>query len=80
VNKVLAVVKKATEGCQYLAGDHGFVVKQYEQAGKTRIVKYQFWWYLRDYDLRNQTRDEVFERISASVVAEELAGTEITLT
>jgi len=79
VSKVLAVIKQATEGCKHLAGDHGFVVKQYELAGKTRLIKYQFWWYLRDYDVRNQTRDEVFDRISSSVAGEALAGTEITL-
>jgi hypothetical protein len=79
VGKVLAVIKQATEGCQHLAGGHGFVVKQYRLAGKTRLIKYQFWWYLRDYDVRNQTRDEVFDRISSSVLGEDLAGTEITL-
>jgi small-conductance mechanosensitive channel len=79
VAKVLAVIKQATEGCKHLAGDHGFVVKQYELAGKSRLIKYQFWWYLKDYDVRNQTRDEVFERISSSVLGADLAGTEITL-
>jgi hypothetical protein len=34
---------------------------------------------VRDYEARNQTRDEVFARISASLGEGDLKGTEVTL-
>jgi hypothetical protein len=44
------------------------------------VVKYRFWWFVKDYEARNKTREEVFTRISASLGEEDLKGTEVTLT
>ena len=47
--------------------------------GGTKSIKYRFWWFLKNYETRSKTRDEVFERISTALAHEDLAGTEVTL-
>jgi hypothetical protein len=42
-------------------------------------VEYRFWWFLKDYENRNKTRDEVFAHIEAELAHENMAGTEVTL-
>ena len=77
--KVLAVLKRALEECAHLAADHGVTVRKFNQKGARKTIKYQFWWFLTDYESRNKTRDEVFARLSASLAHEDMAGTEIRL-
>jgi small-conductance mechanosensitive channel len=79
VAKVLAVIQRAMAECADLAADHGVSVKEFNQKGETKTIKYRFWWFLRDYEARNRTRDEVFARISASLAHEDMVGTEISL-
>jgi small-conductance mechanosensitive channel len=79
VSKVIEVIRKALEECRYLNADHGISVQEFTHKGETKVVKYRFWWFVRDYDARNRTRDEVFNRISATLGAEDLKGTEVTL-
>lgn len=79
VASVLAVIQQATAECKYVAADSSYAVKEYQHKGNTRVIKYQFWWYLSDYEVRNRTRDEVFSRISANLSNENMAGTEVTL-
>ena len=79
VSKVIAVIRQALEECKYLTADHGIAVQEFTHKGETKVVKYRFWWFVRDYEARNKTRDEVFTRISASLGAEDLKGTEVTL-
>jgi hypothetical protein len=43
------------------------------------VVKYRFWWFVKDYEGRNKTRDEVFTRIGGALAEEDLRGTEVTL-
>jgi small-conductance mechanosensitive channel len=79
VTTVIAVIRLALEECKYLTADHGMSVREFTHKGETKVVKYRFWWFVRDYEARNEIRDEVFTRISASLSQEELKGTEITL-
>ncbi|MFI5380345.1 MAG: mechanosensitive ion channel domain-containing protein [Tepidisphaerales bacterium] len=79
VASILAVIKQAADECSHLTGESGHAVKEYQHKGSVRVIKYQLWWYLRDYDVRNKTRDEVFARISTSLSNENMAGTEVTL-
>lgn len=79
VATVLGVIRKAMEECKNLDADHGVSVKEFNHKGETKAVKYRFWWFLRDYETRHKTRDEVFTRISASLAHEDMAGTEVTL-
>jgi small-conductance mechanosensitive channel len=79
VARVLAAVKKAMEGCANLSPDHGVSVKKFTHKGSTKIVEYRVWWFLKDYESRNQTRDEVFAHIGAELAQENLPGTEVTL-
>jgi small-conductance mechanosensitive channel len=79
VSKVVSVIRQALEECKYLSTDHGMSVREFTHKGETKVAKYRFWWFVRDYEGRNQIRDEVFSRISASLVAEDLKGTEVTL-
>jgi MscS family membrane protein len=79
VNKVLDVIKKAMAGCENLSPDHGVSVEKFNQKGNVKSVEYRFWWFLKDYDARNKTRDEVFARIGAGLADEDMAGTEVTL-
>ena len=79
VSKVLAVIRHALEECKYLTTDHGMSVREFTHKGETKVVKYRFWWFVKDYETRNKTREEVFSRISASLVEEDLKGTDVTL-
>src|SRR5262249_42078873 len=79
VRKVLGVSRGALEACKNLGADHGVSVKQFTHKGQTKVVKYRFWWFVKDYEGRNRTRDEVFQRIGARLAEEDLAGTEVTL-
>ena len=79
VSKVLAVIKQAMAECEHLGAEHGVSVKEFNQKGESKTIKYRFWWFLTDYDSRNRTRDEVFSRISASLGHEDMAGSEISL-
>jgi small-conductance mechanosensitive channel len=79
VSLVVAVIRQALEECKYLTADHGISIREFTHKGETKVVKYRFWWFVKDYEARNKTRDEVFSRISASLVAEDLKGTEVTL-
>jgi small-conductance mechanosensitive channel len=79
VSKVITVIRQALEECKYLTADHGISVREFTHKGETKVVKYRFWWFVRDYEARNKTRDEVFTRISARLFEEDLKGTEVTL-
>jgi small-conductance mechanosensitive channel len=79
VSKVIAVIRQALEECKYLTADHGMSVREFAHKGETKVVKYRFWWFVRDYEARNKIRDAVFTRISASLGEEDLKGTEVTL-
>lgn len=80
VSKVLAVIRHTLEECKYLSADHGMSVREFTHKGETKVVKYRFWWFVKDYEARNKTREEVFTRISASLGEEDMKGTEVTLT
>jgi small-conductance mechanosensitive channel len=79
VSKVLAVVRQAIEECKYLSADHAVSVREFTHKGERKVVKYRFSWFIKDYEARNKTRNEVFTRISASLGEEDLKGTEVTL-
>jgi small-conductance mechanosensitive channel len=79
VSNVLAVIKKALEECRYLTADHGVSVREFTQKGETKVVKYRFWWFVEEYEGRDKTRDEVFNRISRSLDEEDLRETEVSL-
>jgi small-conductance mechanosensitive channel len=79
VEKVQDVIREAMSECKYLSTDRGESVNEFNHKGESKVIKYRFWWYLRDYEMRNKTRDEVFTRISRNLAAEHLAGTEVTL-
>jgi small-conductance mechanosensitive channel len=78
-NKVLDAIRQALTECKSLSNDHGVSVKEYNHKGETKTIKYRFWWFLNDYEVRNKVRDEIFARIGASLANEDLAGTEISL-
>jgi small-conductance mechanosensitive channel len=77
--RVLAVLRRALAECGQAAADHGVAVKEFDQKEGTKTIKYRFAWFLRDYEARDRTRDEVFARISASLAHEDMAGTEIKI-
>jgi small-conductance mechanosensitive channel len=79
VSRVLGVIRHALEECKYLTDDHGVSVKEFTHKGGTKVVKYRFWWFVKDYEGRNKTRDEVFTRIGGGLAEEDLRGTEVTL-
>jgi hypothetical protein len=79
VSRVLGVIRQALEECKYLTDDHGVSVKEFTHKGETKVVKYRFWWFVKDYEGRNKTRDEVFTRIGGGLAEEDLRGTEVTL-
>jgi small-conductance mechanosensitive channel len=79
VTRVLEAIKKAMNVCANLSPDHGASVKKFTHKGSTKVVEYRVWWFLKDYESRNKTRDEVFGHIGAELVQENLAGTEVTL-
>jgi small-conductance mechanosensitive channel len=76
---VLAALEGALTECTHLAADRGVSVREYNQKGETKTIKYRFWWFLLDYETRNKTRAEVFARLSARLAHEDLGGTEIGL-
>jgi small-conductance mechanosensitive channel len=78
-SKVRAVIRQTLAECRDLTADQGVTVKEFSHKGETKVVKYRFWWFVEDYESRNRTRDEVFTRISGSLGAEDLKGTEVTL-
>jgi small-conductance mechanosensitive channel len=77
--RVLAVLERAMAECEHLAADRTVAVKEFNQKGDTKTIKYRFSWFLMDYATRNNTRDEVFARIGASLAHEDMIGTEISL-
>jgi small-conductance mechanosensitive channel len=79
VNKVLQVIKDAMSECKNLSADHGVAVKKFNLKGDAKVVEYRFWWFLRDYEARDKTREDVFAHIGAALADENLAGTEVTL-
>lgn len=79
VARVLAAIRKAMEACENLSPDHGVSVKKFTHKGTTKVGEYRFWWFLKDYENRNKTRDEVFALIGAELAHEDMAGTEVTL-
>jgi small-conductance mechanosensitive channel len=79
VNQVLAVIESAMTACEHLASNGGTSVREFNQKGETKTIKYRFWWFLKDYDSRNKTRDEIFARITSSLTGADMAGTEISL-
>jgi small conductance mechanosensitive channel len=79
VSQVLAALDSAMTACEHLASNGGMSMREFNQKGATKTVKYRLWWYLMDYDSRNKTRDEVFARITTSLTRADMAGTEISL-
>jgi small-conductance mechanosensitive channel len=79
VTRVLELIKKAMGACENLSPDHGVSVKKFTHKGTTKVAEYRFWWFLKDYENRNKTRDEVFAHIGAELAHEDMAGTEVTL-
>jgi small-conductance mechanosensitive channel len=79
VTHVLEVINRAMETCENLSPDHGVSVKKFTQRGTSKVVEYRFWWFLKDYENRNKTRDEVFAHIGAELALQNMAGTEVTL-
>jgi MscS family membrane protein len=79
VTRVLEVINKAMEACENLSPDRGLSVKRFTYRGSAKVVEYRFWWFLKDYENRNKTRDEVFAHIGAELAHENMDGTEVTL-
>jgi small-conductance mechanosensitive channel len=79
VNQVVAAIERAMAACEHLASNGGMSVREFNQKGETKTIKYRFWWFLKDYDARNKTRDEIFARISTSLTHADMAGTEVSL-
>lgn len=77
--KVINVIRAAMAQCKNLSPDHGVTVVTYNQKGLVKVVQYRFWWFLKDYEARNKTRDEVFARIALGLAHEDMSGIEITL-
>ncbi len=78
---ILKVMQEVISGSENLSpkGERGARVQEIEVKGKSKVVRYRFWWYLQDYDQRNQTRDEIFARVSKRLAEPDLEGTEIKL-
>jgi small-conductance mechanosensitive channel len=79
VNQVEAAIESAMTSCEQLASNASMSVREFSQKGETKTIKYRFWWFLKDYDSRNATRDEIFARITTSLTKADMAGTEISL-
>jgi small-conductance mechanosensitive channel len=77
--KVINVIRTAIGHCKNLAQDHGVTVLSYTQRGSVKVVQYRFWWFLKEYEARNKTRDEVFARIALGLAHEDMTGIELTL-
>jgi small-conductance mechanosensitive channel len=77
--KVINVIRAAMAQCKNLSSDQGVTVLSYIQRGPMKVVQYRFWWFLKDYEARNKTRDEVFARIAMGLAHEDMTGIEISL-
>ncbi len=77
--RVIGVIRAAIAHCKNLSADHGVTVLSYTQRGPVKVVQYRFWWFLKDYEARNKTRDEVFARIAIGLSHEDMSGIELTL-
>jgi small-conductance mechanosensitive channel len=77
--KVISVIRAAIAQCKGLAPDHGVTVLSYTQRGTVKVVQYRFWWFLKDYEARNKTRDEVFARVAVGLSHEDMTGIELVL-
>jgi small-conductance mechanosensitive channel len=80
VDHVEAAIKSAMTACEQLASNASMSVREFSQKGETKTIKYRFWWFLKDYNSRSRTRDEIFARITTSLTHADMAGTEISLT
>jgi hypothetical protein len=67
------------EACENLSPDHGVSVKKLTHRGTAKVVGYRFWWFLKDCENRNRTRDEVFAHIGMELAQENMAEKEVTL-
>jgi small-conductance mechanosensitive channel len=79
VTRVLEVINRAMAACENLSPDHGVSVEKLTYRGTAKVVEYRFWWFLKDYENRKKTRDEVFAHIGTELAHENMAGTEVTL-
>ena len=77
--KVINVIRAAMAQCKNLTADQGVTVVSYVQKGTVKLVQYRFWWFLKDYELRNKSRDEVFARVSVGLAHEDMTGIELAL-
>jgi small-conductance mechanosensitive channel len=77
--KVINVIRAAVAQCKNVSPEHGVTVLSFNQKGLVKVVQYRFWWFLKDYETRNKTRDEVFARIALGLSHEDMTGIEITL-
>lgn len=77
--KVINVIRAAMAQCKNLTSDQGVTVVSYVQKGTVKLVQYRFWWFLKDYELRNKSRDEVFARVSVGLAHEDMTGIELAL-
>jgi small-conductance mechanosensitive channel len=77
--KVIAVIRAAMAQCKNVSPEHGVTVVSYNHKDKVKAVQYRFWWFLKDYEQRNKTRDEVFARVALGLAQEDMSGIEVTL-
>ncbi len=77
--RVIGVIRGALAQCKNLSPDQGVTVLKFTQKGIVKVVEYRFWWFLKDYEARNKTRDEVFARIAVGLANEDMTGIEIAL-
>lgn len=77
--KVINVIRSAVSQCKNVSADNGVTVVRYTQKSSVKVVEYRFWWFLKDYETRNKTRDEVFARIALGLAHEDMTGIEVTL-
>jgi small-conductance mechanosensitive channel len=63
---VVALLSQALSACERIAAEseRGVTVEAMELKGSELIVRYSPWWYITDFEHRNQVRDEVLNRIS----------------
>lgn len=77
--KVITVIRAAVAQCKNVSADNGVTVVRFNQKGAVKVVDYRFWWFLKDYEARNKTRDEVFARIALGLANEDMTGIEVSL-
>jgi small-conductance mechanosensitive channel len=77
--RVIHVIRSAMAQCKNLSADQGVAVVSYTQRGAVKVVQYRFWWFLKDYETRNKTRDEVIARVALGLAHEDMTGIEITM-